>query len=161
MPTKTSAKIPSRPRRSAPTPGAGGRFSRSTPSTGGRFGVPTSSASKRPSRVPGIKPKSKGRSHSKGGAAGLLSSLAAAGQGKKGSSQSSKAKPALALVAAGAGAFLGRKQLQNRKKDEPTDEPTPFTTPVSTGSSATSAVNDTTTPQTGAPRATDTPSDAI
>ncbi|MBA2514630.1 MAG: hypothetical protein H0V26_09960 [Solirubrobacterales bacterium] len=155
MPTKNPPKTSNRPRRSAPTSGAGrrfgkstpapstgGRFHRSTPSTGSRFGLPSSSAPKRSTLG---KPKRK--SNAKSGLAGLLSSLPAAGLGKKAASKGgSKGKPALALVAAGAGAFLGRKQMQKRKEDD--------VVPVTTVSPTPSAMNDV-TPQTGAPRPVD------
>jgi hypothetical protein len=138
MPTKTSAKTPSRPRRSAPTTSAGGRFGR-----------PATSTSKLSTRPKAGKPK--GKSGVKGRLSGLLSSLPVAGLGKKAASKSSSssrakatAKPAVAVVAAAAGAVFGRKQLQKRKADEPMPATPVPTTP--------GAVNETTA-RTEAPRA--------
>jgi hypothetical protein len=167
MPTKTSVKTPNRPGRSASTPGAGGRFSRSTPSPasagrfgrstpspsgGARFGLSSSGTSpkKRPTRGTSVKPKSK-KGKSGGGLSGLLSSLPAAGLAKKASPKSSgsKAKPALALIAAGAGAFLGRKQLQKRNEND--------VVPVTTVNPTPTSLNDT-PPQPAAPRPVDSPS---
>lgn len=160
MPPKTQAKTPGRPRRPSPTPGAAGRFSRSnpTPSTGGRFGRPTPSPSGRfglsgPTSqkrgAPG-KPKSRGKSSAKGGLGGLLSSLPMDKLGKKTKkgSPAAKATPVLALVAAGAGALFGRKQLRKRKEEEPT----PLTTPPVT---VTPPSMTDTTPQTSGPRPVD------
>ncbi|MBA2516612.1 MAG: hypothetical protein H0V22_04755 [Solirubrobacterales bacterium] len=158
MPTKNSPKTSNRPRRSAPTPGTGGRFGRSTPtpsaggrlarsnpSPGGRFGLPSPGAPKRPTLG---RSKSKGKSSGKSGLSGLLSSLPAAGLGKKTASKGgSKGKPALAMIAAGAGAFFGRKQMQKRKEDD--------VIPVTNVSPTPPAMNDT-THQSGAPRPVDT-----
>lgn len=113
MPTRTLPKSPGRPRRSASAPGPGVRF-----------GLPSAAS---PKRGTAGKLKSKRKPAAKGGLSGLLSSLPAAGLGKKAAKASpvSKAKPALALIAAGAGALLGRKQLQKRKDDEPVDTSAP------------------------------------
>lgn len=111
MPTRTPPKSPGRPRRSASTPDPGGRFGRPSPAS--------------PKRGTAGKLRSKRKPAAKGGLSGLLSSLPVAGLGKKAAkaSPTSKAKPALALIAAGAGALFGRKQLQKRKDDEPTPPP--------------------------------------
>ena len=117
MPTKSSLKHAPRPRRAKPAPGAGRRFGRTSPS-----------AIKRPTRTPARKPK-RGAA-AKGGLAGLLSALPVPGAGKKASktSAASKAKPAVAVLAAGAGALLGRKQLQKRKEEDAPVTVTPDTT---------------------------------
>ncbi len=89
MPTRTTARTP---RRTA-SPTATRRFSRSTPPPARRFGRATA--------------KPKGRTNM------LIAKASKPAAGKAG-----KAKPALALMLAGAGAFLGRKQARKRKETE-------------------------------------------
>lgn len=115
MPTKTSA----RPRTAQPSAVGTRRFSRSA-------ATPPPRASRLPSRTPATTPRFRGKKKpaKATGLAGLLSALPITGAGKAAkSSGGGKAKPAFALLAAGAGAFLGRKQLRKRKDDGFTPAP--------------------------------------
>ncbi len=130
MPTKTTARPPTAGTTNA---GATPRVSRSAPP------APTRTP-RLPSRTPvrGKKKPAKGG----GGLGGLLTALPlVSGGGKKAAKGRAggggKAKPAFALLAAGEGALLGRKQLAKRKADDAPATPAPapevYTAPTTAG----------------------------
>lgn len=83
---------------------------------------------------PRLTPRAKAKAAKPTGLAGLLSKLtSAASSPSSKTGGASRAKPAAALLAAGAGALLGRKQLAKRKSNEGemhTFPPQPPTAPV-------------------------------
>lgn len=128
----TSTRVAGRSARSQPRVSRPTRPTRST-------SLPIPGRSSPQSRRTRAGKKAKSPAGATGKLTGLLSALpsaAAKGRGKK-SGGSSKAKPAFALLATGAGALLGRQQLNKRKQDEsaqavPVVDP-PVTTPAAGG----------------------------
>lgn len=117
MANKTSA----RPRRSPQLSTARGRIPTRTTPRGrpGKFSAPS------PSRLPGRRKPTESKSGVKGALTSALSALPSGGSSKKSKGRKvnvkanakTKGAPALAVLAAGAGAVLGRKQLAKRKEN--------------------------------------------
>ncbi len=135
-PQARTTRRPSTPNRAAGrTARPQARSSRPTRASGLTFAGRTGSPSSKPkasSKPKGLKRKAKSGGGVAGKLSGVLSALPVAGKagkGKKsGGGASSKAKPAVALLATGAGALLGRQQL-NKRKQADTSQATPVVDP--------------------------------
>jgi hypothetical protein len=97
--------------RTTTTPRTSGRFARTT--------APPTARQRATARVQHVRPRRKPpqKSSPLSGMLGALPGMMG-GRSKRSSRGGSKAKPALAMLAAGAGAILGRQQMRKRKHSD-------------------------------------------